>query len=174
MKKKIIFLIIFFILIIVALVFYKGLKLDAKYSTKDLVGQKLVNFSATTLNNSSDKLSNIDIKSKKYSIINVWASWCSPCRLEHPIILRLSRHKELNIFGINYKDKKKNAIYYLNKFGNPYKKIGLDPAGFLSIDLGFFGVPETILINKDEKILLKFVGPLNENDYSKIVSKIKE
>ena len=174
MRKKIIFSINFFILIFVALVFYKGLKLDVKYSTKDLVGQTLINFSTTTLNNSSDKLSNIDIKSKKYSIINVWASWCSPCRLEHPIILRLSRHKELNIFGINYKDKKKNAIYYLNKFGNPYKKIGLDPAGFLSIDLGFFGVPETILINKDEKILLKFVGPLNENDYSKIVSKIKE
>ena len=122
MRKKIIFLINFFILIFIALVFYKGLKLEAKYSTKDLVGQKLVNFSATTLNNSSDKLSNIDIKSKKYSIINVWASWCSPCRLEHPIILRLSRHKDLNIFGINYKDKKKNAISFLNKFGNPYKK----------------------------------------------------
>ena len=107
MRKKIIFLINFFILIFIALVFYKGLKLDAKYSTKDLVGQKLVNFSTATLNNSSDKLSNIDIKSEKYSIINVWASWCGPCRLEHPIILRLSKHKELNIFGINYKDKKK-------------------------------------------------------------------
>ena len=174
MKKKIIFLINFFILIFVALVFYKGLKLDAIYSTKDLVGQTLANFSTTTLNNSPDKLSNIDIKNEKYSIINVWASWCGPCRLEHPIILRLSKHEELNIFGINYKDKKKNAIYYLNKFGNPYKKIGLDPTGSLSINLGFFGVPETILINKDEKILLKYVGPLKENDYNKIVSRIKE
>ena len=173
MRKKIIFLINFFILIFIAVVFYKGLTLDAKYSTKDLVGQTLVNFSAITLNNSSNKLSNIDIKSKKYSIINVWASWCGPCRLEHPIILRLSKHEELNIFGINYKDKKKNAIYFLSKFGNPYKKIGLDPTGFLSIDLGFFGVPETILINKDEKILLKYVGPLNENDYNTIVSRIK-
>ena len=174
MKKKIIFLINFFILIFVALVFYKGLKLDAIYSTKDLVGQTLANFSTTTLNNSSGKLSNIDIKNNKYSIINVWASWCGPCRLEHPIILRLSRHKDLNIFGINYKDKKKNAISYLNKFGNPYKKIGLDLTGFLSVDLGFFGVPETILINKNEKILLKYVGPLNENDYNKIVSRIRE
>lgn len=174
MRKKIIFLISFFLIIFVALVFYKGLKLEAKYSTKDLVGQKLVNFSATTLNNSSDKLSNIDIKSEKYSIINVWASWCGPCRLEHPIILRLSKHKELNIFGINYKDKKKNATYFLDKFGNPYKKIGIDHTGSLLIDLGFFGVPETILINKDEKILLRYVGPLNENDYNKIVSRIKE
>ena len=174
MKKKIIFLISFFLIIFVSLVFYKGLKLEAKYSTKDLVGQKLVNFSATTLNNSSDKLSNIDIKSEKYSIINVWASWCGPCRLEHPIILRLSKHKELSIFGINYKDKKKNATYFLDKFGNPYKKIGIDPTGSLLIDLGFFGVPETILINKDEKILLRYVGPLNENDYNKIVSRIKE
>ena len=174
MRKKIIFLINFFILIFVAIVFYKGLKLDAKYSTEDLVGQTLVNFSTTTLNNSSDKLSNIDIKNNKYSIINVWASWCGPCRLEHPIILRLSRHKDLNVFGINYKYKKKNAISFLNKFGNPYKKIGLDLTGFLSVDLGFFGVPETILINKNEKILLKYVGPLNENDYNKIVSRIRE
>jgi len=174
MKKKIIFLINFFILIIVALIFYKALELEPKYSTQNLIGKKLADFSTVILNDSSSKLSNTDINSSKYSVINIWASWCGPCRLEHPIILQLSEHKELNIFGINYKDEEKNANYFLKKFGNPYKKIGIDSTGSLSINLGFIGVPETMLIDENEKILLKYVGPLNKNDYNEIISKINE
>ena len=161
------------IFIALAWFLFDGLGRDTKKLPSPLIGKSFPNIEVEDFS-TKEKYTTHSLLKGNITLVNVWASWCSPCRLEHPIILRLSRHKDLNIFGINYKDKKKNAISYLNKFGNPYKKIGLDLTGFLSVDLGFFGVPETILINKDEKILLKFVGPLNENDYNKIVSRIRE
>ena len=174
MPKNLLYYIPIIILFFICIFFFFSLNNDTSKLSSPIVGKEVPEFFLPSLFLDQNDFSSSALYSDDPQIVNVWASWCGPCRLEHPIILRLSKHKELNIFGINYKDKKKNAIYYLNKFGNPYEKIGLDPNGFLSIDLGFFGVPETILINKDEKILLKYVGPLNENDYNKIVSIIRE
>ena len=107
------------------------------------------------------------------SVLVDGASWCKPCRDEHPILMRLSQIPDLDVYGINFKDKPKNAILFLNKMGNPYIISGIDRDGTLSINFGAYGVPETILIDKNNKILLKYIGPLNESHYKEIISKIK-
>jgi len=94
------------------------------------------------------------------ALVNVWASWCAPCREEHPVLMALSGDKRFVIAGLNYKDKPENARRFLGDLGNPYAAIGVDTAGRAAIDWGVYGVPETFLIGKDGRILIKHVGPL--------------
>jgi cytochrome c biogenesis protein CcmG/thiol:disulfide interchange protein DsbE len=98
----------------------------------------------------------------KVTLINVWASWCAPCREEHPLLLGLSQDKRFALAGLNYKDKPENARRFLGGLGNPFSAIGVDAAGRVAIDWGVYGVPETFLVGKDGKILFKHVGPLTE------------
>jgi cytochrome c biogenesis protein CcmG/thiol:disulfide interchange protein DsbE len=96
------------------------------------------------------------------TLVNVWASWCAPCREEHPLLLALSQDKRFSIAGLNYKDKAENARRFLGSLGNPYSAIGVDSAGRTAIDWGVYGVPETFLVGRDGKIAFKHVGPLTE------------
>lgn len=97
----------------------------------------------------------------KVTLVNVWASWCAPCREEHPLLLALSQDPRFTIAGLNYKDKPENARRFLGELGNPYKAIGVDDAGRTAINWGVYGVPETFLVGKDGKIVYKHVGPLS-------------
>jgi len=97
----------------------------------------------------------------RVSLVNVWASWCAPCREEHPALLALSQDKRFMLSGINYKDKPENARRFLGDLGNPFGEIGADPDGRTAIDWGVYGVPETFLVGRDGKILFKHVGPLD-------------
>lgn len=94
-------------------------------------------------------------------VVNVWASWCGPCRLEHPILMRLAADERFRVVGINYKDLPENAQRFLGALGNPFAIVGADRAGKTGIDWGVYGVPETFLV-KDGIILHKFIGPLSE------------
>jgi cytochrome c biogenesis protein CcmG/thiol:disulfide interchange protein DsbE len=96
----------------------------------------------------------------KVTLVNVWGSWCVPCRAEHPLLLELSRDNRFTIAGLNYKDRPENARRFLGELGNPYQAIGVDDAGRTAINWGVYGVPETFLVGKDGKILYKHVGPL--------------
>ncbi|MCX5580848.1 DsbE family thiol:disulfide interchange protein [Kaistia terrae] len=98
----------------------------------------------------------------KVTLVNIWASWCVPCREEHPILEKLATDKRINLVGINYKDQAANARAFLGQMGNPYAAVGVDEKGRGSIDWGVYGVPETFLVGRDGKILFKFVGPLSE------------
>ena len=98
----------------------------------------------------------------KVTLVNVWASWCGPCRDEHPLLLGLSQDPRFELVGLNYKDEPENARRFLGGFGNPYKAIGVDEAGRAAIDWGVYGVPETFVVGRDGKILFKHVGPLTE------------
>jgi cytochrome c biogenesis protein CcmG, thiol:disulfide interchange protein DsbE len=98
----------------------------------------------------------------KVTVLNVWASWCAPCREEHPWLLALSQDSRFELAGMNYKDKSDNAKAFLAQMGNPYAAIGVDAAGRAGIDWGVYGVPETFIIGKDGKIAFKHVGPLSE------------
>ena len=105
------------------------------------------------------------------SLINIWASWCSPCRDEHAYLLNLKSLNKLSIIGINYKDDEKNAKQFLSELGNPYTNIITDPKGINSIEFGAFGVPETYLIdNKSKLIIQKFIGPLDDMAFAKIIN----
>ena len=103
----------------------------------------------------------------KLTLVNVFASWCVPCRQEHPMLKELSKDKRLNIVGINYKDKVDNAVRFLGELGNPYAAIGIDPNGRAAIDWGVYGIPETYLVGPDGTILYKKVGPIDVTTYER-------
>jgi cytochrome c biogenesis protein CcmG/thiol:disulfide interchange protein DsbE len=93
------------------------------------------------------------------TLVNVWASWCAPCRQEHPLLMNLAEDEGLIIAGLNYKDRPEQARGFLAELGNPYDAIGVDRSGRTAIDWGVYGVPETFLVGPDGTILYKHVGP---------------
>jgi cytochrome c biogenesis protein CcmG/thiol:disulfide interchange protein DsbE len=96
------------------------------------------------------------------TLVNIFASWCVPCRQEHPVLERLAKDGRVRLVGINYKDKPGNALAFLTEMGNPYAAIGVDQAGRTFIDWGAYGVPESFLVGPDGVIRTKFIGPLTD------------
>lgn len=95
------------------------------------------------------------------TLVNIWASWCVPCRDEHPQIMKLGQDPRIKVVGLNYKDAPENALEFLNSLGNPYDVVGTDRSGRAGIEWGVYGVPETFIVNAQGKIVYKFVGPLS-------------
>ena len=111
----------------------------------------------------------------KLTLVNVWASWCVPCRQEHPIILGLAQDRRINVVGINYKDKNDAALAFLGELGNPFRAIGIDPKGTAAIDWGVYGIPESFLVGEDGTILYKQVGPFTDDAVkNRLLPKIEE
>ena len=106
--------------------------------------------------------------------MNFWASWCGPCRKEHPNLVRLSKIKNLKLIGVNFKDEKDNARNFLRENGNPFDILAEDKNGKNSVNFGVYGIPETILIDSELKILKKYIGPLNINDVNEIRKIVKK
>jgi cytochrome c biogenesis protein CcmG/thiol:disulfide interchange protein DsbE len=100
--------------------------------------------------------------SGRVTLVNVFASWCGPCRIEHPLLMRLAEDPELAIVGINNKDQPENARRFLGALGNPYAAVGVDPNGRASIEWGVYGVPETFVVGPDGTILHKHIGPISD------------
>ena len=171
--QKIIKISIPLILFFIIGVFFIGLNRDVNYNTNSLIGKKI---SKINLEHFEDKTfyNENDLKKNNYTLINFWASWCAPCRDEHPLLIRLSKEKNLKILGVNFKDKKKQADKFLNDLGNPYDLLAKDEQGIHSVVFGIYGIPESILINKDLIILKKFVGPLSYEDFSSIIKTINQ
>jgi cytochrome c biogenesis protein CcmG, thiol:disulfide interchange protein DsbE len=172
MKIKIIKLAITSLIVFIIVVFSMSLNKNSLYNTKSLEGRKIKNiqlehFTKDTL------ISDEDLKKNKFTLINFWASWCAPCRLEHPFLLQLANEKKLNLLGVNFKDKKNNALNFLDQLGNPYDDLAKDELGKQSVNFGIYGIPESILINKNLVILKKFIGPISEDDYNYIKDIIK-
>ena len=165
--QKIIKSIIVFLFIFVLLVFYNSLNRETNYSTDYLVGNKLAKINLKSFDDNKIYTSE-DFKKSRYTLINFWASWCAPCRIEHPYLMQLSKEKNLKILGVNFKDKKINASKFLNELGNPYYYMTKDITGKQSVNFGIYGIPESILINNETIVLKKFVGPLNEQNLNDI------
>ena len=155
------------------IVFFLALNIDKRYSTEKIVGKSVDNFEIIFLNNDA-VFKKQDLTNNKYHLINIWASWCLPCRKEHPILMRLKKENNLIIVGVNFKDKKLNANNFLRELGNPYDYSLSDEDGTKSILFGVYGIPESILINKKHKIISKFIGPLNVKDYEDILQLVNE
>jgi len=166
--KIIIFLIFFFIIS----VFYISLTRETNYDTSNLINKKITEFKVIHADETGFYTRD-DLKKNDFTLINFWASWCAPCKVEHPILMRLSKSKKLKILGVNFKDKDKQAKKFLSDLGNPYDFLAKDINGKQSVSLGIYGIPESILINNELLIMQKFVGPLSLDDYNKIEELIK-
>ena len=169
MKNKFILFTVIMTISFCFIVFYKGLNNSNTYTPKITDKKNVPIFEAKDFNSNvylnSEKIFEEDI----FYIINIWASWCVPCRTEHPLLMELSKNQSVKLIGINYRDKLNNAKNFIKKFGNPYSQIITDKDGTLSVEFGAYGVPETFIINKDKRIVKKFIGPINK----KIVKEIK-
>ena len=165
--QKVIRSIIVLLFIFVLLVFYNSLNRETNYSTDYLAGNKLTKINLKSFDDNKI-YTNEDLKNNDYTLINFWASWCAPCRVEHPYLMQLSKEKKLKILGVNFKDKKINALKFLNNLGNPYNRLAKDTTGKQSVNFGIYGIPESILINNETIVLKKFIGPLNEQDFNDI------
>ena len=167
MKIKIfpVFLIIIFLIIF--LIFYKGLKNPNIYEPKVILEKNIPIFTAKIFSTNNEINSEKIFVGDKFYLMNIWASWCVPCREEHVYLMNLSRHKNIEIIGLNYKDKYENAKNFLSKSNNPYNFIFLDKDGTIAIEWGAYGVPESFLIYK-KKIIKKVIGPLDQNSLREI------
>ena len=105
----------------------------------------------------------------KVSVVNVWASWCVPCRDEAPLLTELGKDKRLQVIGINYKDAPDNARRFLGQYGNPYGMVGVDDNGRAAIEWGVYGVPETFIVGRDGRIAYKVVGPITPQNLEQVV-----
>ena len=161
MKNKLLPLSITFIFIIIFIVFYRGLKDTNIYTPESKINNEIP-LSVVDLFDTGKTVNTIEIfQSDKFYLLNIWSSWCVPCREEHPILMELKNNRKLIIIGMNYKDTKDNAKNFLKELGNPYDKIIFDSKGTIAIEWGAYGVPESFLINNN-KIIKKYIGPLNK------------
>ena len=101
-----------------------------------------------------------DLRKGKVTVVNVWASWCAPCRVEHPLLTDLAKRTDIQLFGINYKDEPENAVSFLGTLGQPFAAVGADRSGRTAIDFGVYGVPETFIVDGQGMIRYKHIGPL--------------
>ncbi len=165
--QKIIKFITLFIIIFILGIFYISLNRSSNYDTEYLIGNKLNEIKLSNFYN-DNSYTNSDFKKNNFTLINFWASWCAPCRTEHPFLMQLNEEKNLQLLGINFKDRKKNAMEFLKELGNPYDYLAKDNKGKQSINFGIYGVPESILVDSEFIILKKFIGPLSEEDVEEI------
>ena len=174
MKISISKIIIFSFVIFFLFVFWRGLKINNNYDTRSLIGNQISKFKLTKLDNDNQYISEEDLKKNTYTLINFFASWCAPCKTEHKYLLNLSnKNKKIKIIGINFKDKKNNAINFLKELGNPYDFVGKDSDGKISILFGIYGIPESILVDSNLTVIKKVVGPIDQIQYDNILKLIQ-
>ena len=125
-----------------------------------LIGKPAPAFFLPVLGDQQRRISNENLKGKPY-LLNVWASWCYACRIEHPVIEELAAQNLLPIIGLNYKDEPQDAVAWLERFGDPYSLILSDLDGRTGIDFGVYGAPETFLVDAQGRIRYKHIGPLS-------------
>lgn len=163
---------------VMAVYFAVGLTLDPKVIPSALIDQPAPEFSLPPIEGSKGQgFSTADLIGR-VSVVNVFASWCVPCRAEHPLITRLAEMNVANVYGINFKDKPEAALAWLDSLGDPYTKIGADRNGRVSIDWGVYGIPETFIVDKEGRIRYKHVGQVTakllENQILPIIEKLNQ
>lgn len=140
---------------------YAGLERDPSVVPSPLIGKPAPAFALPALHEPGRTVSSDDLAGRAY-LLNVWASWCPPCRDEHPVINGLAESGAIPVYGLNYKDRREDALRWLRRYGDSYADILHDPEGRLGLDLGVYKVPETFIIGPDGVIRYKHIGPLTD------------
>ena len=156
MKRYSIPLAIFLVLVVFLGI---GLRLDPREVPSPLIGKPAPAFQLAQLHEPGKVLDKQDLRGQVW-LLNVWASWCVSCREEHAVLVELAKSNVVPIYGLDYKDKRDDALAWLNQFGNPYVASITDNNGRVGMDYGVYGVPETFLIDKNGTIRYKQIGPL--------------
>ena len=151
-----------------AIYFYVSLSRDPSVLPSAMINQPTPTFTLAGLSNQPG-LTTGELAGQVV-LINFFASWCVPCRAEHPLLMSVSRELGVPLYGIDYKDKPEDAARFLTELGNPYDRIGADRDGRTGIDFGVYGVPETYVIDKAGRIRLRHVGPLTPADVAKEIA----
>ena len=172
MKNKLLPFSITLIFIIIFIVFYKGLKDTNIYTPVSKINNEVPSLLVDLFDTDKTVNTNEIFQSDKFYLLNIWSSWCVPCREEHLFLMELKNNDRLKVIGMNYKDTKNNAKNFLKELGNPYDKIIFDSEGTNAIEWGAYGVPESFLIYNNE-IIRKYIGPLNKMSVEEIKSFIK-
>jgi cytochrome c biogenesis protein CcmG/thiol:disulfide interchange protein DsbE len=136
-----------------------GLTLNPREVPSPFIGKPAPMFTLPQVNDAAKTLSRDDLKGQ-VSLVNVWASWCTSCREEHPVLVQLAKQNIFPIYGLNYKDERDNALAWLQRLGDPYTASAFDPEGKTGIDWGVYGVPETFVVDRDGIIRHKQTGPI--------------
>ena len=167
MKDKIFLIILIFIFSTVFFIFYKGLQNSNIYTPKVEYKKNIPIFDAQIFDKKNIINSNQIFNRDKFYLLNIWASWCVPCRDEHSYLIDLNDKSNIEIIGLNYKDDEEKAKLFLKELDNPYKIIISDKDGLIAIEWAAYGVPESFLIHNNE-IIKKIIGPINENTMKEI------
>jgi cytochrome c biogenesis protein CcmG/thiol:disulfide interchange protein DsbE len=153
-----------------------GLTLKPREVPSPFIGKPAPAFSLPQLKAGAAAFDPTQMKGQVW-VLNVWASWCAPCREEHPLLVEAARNQVVPLVGLNYKDDPRNAEEWLRKLGDPYQSIAVDRDGRVGIDYGVYGVPETFVIDREGIVRMKHIGPLTAEVWSKdvlpLVKKLK-
>ncbi len=155
--------------LVVAIWFAIGLTHDPSRIPSALIDRPMPDFVLPAVTGTDTPALSAQTIRGKPALVNVFASWCVPCRSEHPILMRLAKESAVPLYGISYKDKAEDSVRFLKELGNPYAAIGFDADGRVGIDWGVYGVPETFVIDRDGRIRHKQVGPITPDDLQKVI-----
>jgi len=162
MTKTLVRLIPLILFVLLGFLLYRGLFLNPQAMPSALINKPLPDFDLSLLSDERKQVSKVDLQGK-IILLNVWATWCPSCLVEHPYLLQLARNPRVNLYGLNYKDEREAAQRWLTQLKNPYKFTLFDQQGELGLDLGVFGAPETFVIDHKGVIRKRFAGALNGN-----------
>ena len=157
MKKRYLLPLVVFVVLIGF--FAAGLQLKPREVPSPLIGKPAPGFSLPVLDAPDKRFSGHELKGEVW-LLNVWASWCAACLTEHHLLVELSKSGRIRMYGLNYKDKREDALAWLRRHGNPYAVSLSDTDGLVGIDFGVYGVPETFVIDRQGTIRLKHIGPI--------------
>ena len=166
--KRLFFLLPLAVFLGMAVYFGIGLTKDPRIIPSALIDQPVPNFELPPLKPQKPGLATADLKGG-VAIVNVFASWCIPCRAEHPLWMRLAETSDVPIHAINWKDQRQAAVNWLDELGDPYARIGFDLENRAGIEWGVYGVPETYIIDREGRIRYKHVGPVFKETFTETI-----
>jgi cytochrome c biogenesis protein CcmG/thiol:disulfide interchange protein DsbE len=150
-----------FVALVVLFAFGLNPSRDIHALPSPLLGKPAPQFALTDVINPARIVSNADLKGQMY-VLNVWATWCIPCREEHEALLAIAQQKVVPIIGLNYRDQRDRAQQWLQQLGNPYQAVAFDGDGRTAIEWGVYGAPETYLVDAQGRVIFKFISPMTE------------